>query len=71
MIRSNLRKLCEARGVTIREVARAIDYRFESVRQLYNDEMERYPRDLLGKLCEYFGVTVAEMLTIEHEKAPD
>lgn len=67
-LRSNLKSLADARGVSIRELARDIDYRFESVRQLYNDEMERYPRDLLAKLCDYFGVTVAELLVFEKEK---
>ncbi|NGQ95480.1 helix-turn-helix transcriptional regulator [Brevibacillus sp. SYP-B805] len=66
-LRSNLKTLADARGVSIREIARDIDYRFESVRQLYNDEMERYPRDLLAKLCAYFGVTVAELLIAESE----
>lgn len=66
-LRSNLKALADARGVSIRELARDIDYRFESVRQLYNDEMERYPRDLLAKLCAYFGVTVAELLVAESE----
>lgn len=65
IIRSNLRTLAEARDVSIRKIAQDIDYRFESVRQMYNDEMERYPRDLLTKLCVYFGVTAAELLTLE------
>jgi DNA-binding Xre family transcriptional regulator len=64
IIRSNLRALADTRGVSIREIARDIDYRFESVRQLYNDEMERYPRDLLAKLCAYFDVSPAELLTL-------
>ncbi|WP_035988973.1 helix-turn-helix domain-containing protein [Brevibacillus borstelensis] len=68
MLRSNLKALAEARGVSIREIARSIDYRFDSVRAMYNDEMERYPRDLLAKLCDYFGVTVAELFVIEKEK---
>jgi DNA-binding Xre family transcriptional regulator len=67
LIRSNLRALAEARGVSIREIARDIDYRFESVRIMYNDEMERYPRDLLAKLCVYFGVTAAELLVLNGE----
>lgn len=67
IIRSNLRNLAEARGVSIREIARDIDYRFESVRQLYNDEMERYPRDLILKLCVYFDVTPTEILTLVDE----
>lgn len=64
IIRSNLRSIAESRGLSIREIARDIDYRFESVRQMYNDEMERYPRDLLAKLCVYFNVTAAELLTL-------
>ncbi|GAA0840539.1 helix-turn-helix transcriptional regulator [Bifidobacterium pullorum subsp. gallinarum] len=63
-IRSNLRSIADARGVSIREVARDIEYRFESVRSMYNDEMERYPRDLLAKLCVYFDVTPAELLVL-------
>lgn len=66
-IRSNLKALTDARGVSIRQLAQDIGYRFESVRQLYNDEMERYPRDLLAKLCAYFGVTAAEILTLVDE----
>ncbi|MCD9024336.1 helix-turn-helix domain-containing protein [Cohnella silvisoli] len=67
LIRSNLKPLADARGVSIRKIAQDIDYRFESVRTMYNDEMERYPRDLLAKLCVYFGVTVAELLTLVDE----
>jgi DNA-binding Xre family transcriptional regulator len=63
-IRSNLKALADARGASIRQVAQDIDYRFESVRQMYNDEMERYPRELLAKLCAYFNITPAELLTL-------
>ncbi|MEK4360833.1 helix-turn-helix transcriptional regulator [Paenibacillus sp. FSL M7-1455] len=66
-IRSNLKALADARGASIRQVAQDIDYRFESVRQMYNDEMERYPRELLAKLCAYFNVTPAELLTLSSD----
>lgn len=65
MIRSNLRQLADNRGVSIREIAREIDYRFDSIRVMYNDEMERYPRDLLSKLCAYFGCGIGDLLTTE------
>lgn len=61
ILRSNLKALADARGVTIRELSRDIDYRFESVRQLYNDEMERYPRELLARLCAYFGCGIGDL----------
>lgn len=70
MIRSNLKQLVEEkaaaenREISIREVARDIDYRFDSVRMMYNDEMERYPRDLLTKLCVYFGVGISRLLSL-------
>ena len=63
-LRSNLKALADAKGASIRQVAHDIDYRFESVRQMYNDEMERYPRELLAKLCAYFNVTPAELFVL-------
>jgi putative transcriptional regulator len=61
-IRSNLKQIMDSRGISIRELARDIDYRFESVRQMYNDEMERYPRDLITKLCERLSCDVCDLL---------
>jgi DNA-binding Xre family transcriptional regulator len=71
LIRSNLKTLADARGVSIREIARDIDYRFESVRSMYNDETERYPRDLLTKLCAYFDCGIAKLLTFEPDNTPE
>jgi transcriptional regulator with XRE-family HTH domain len=64
-LRSNLKALTDGRGVSIRQLARDIDYRFDSVRQMYNDEMLRYPHDLLEKLCAYFGVGIGGLFTVE------
>jgi DNA-binding Xre family transcriptional regulator len=66
MVKSNLKQLLDERELSIRQVARDIDHRPESVRQLYNDELERYPRDLLTKLCNYLKVTPGDLLI--HEK---
>jgi putative transcriptional regulator len=65
MIRSNLKALADANNKSIRQVAKDIDYHFEPVRRLYNDQMERYPRDLIGKLCKYFGCEVSDLLKVE------
>ncbi|MBE3649179.1 MULTISPECIES: helix-turn-helix domain-containing protein [Paenibacillus] len=64
LIHSNLKAIADARALTVRQIARDIDYRFESVRTMYNDEMERYPRDLLAKLCSYLDVGIDELLTL-------
>ncbi|MCG7383385.1 helix-turn-helix transcriptional regulator [Paenibacillus sp. ACRRY] len=63
-IRSNLRQIIDQRDIKIKELARAIDYRFESVRMMYHDEMERYPRELLTKICVYLNVNIDELLTL-------
>lgn len=68
MVKSNLKQILDNRNLTIRQVSRDIDHRLESVRQLYNDELERYPRELLTKLCTYLEITPGELLILEKEK---
>jgi DNA-binding Xre family transcriptional regulator len=68
LINSRLNVIMEERNLSIRQVARDIDYRFDSVRQLYNNENKTYPRELLEKLCKYLGVTPGELLFIEEEE---
>jgi DNA-binding Xre family transcriptional regulator len=70
MVKSNLKKILDERQLSVRQVAKAIDHRHESVRQLYNDELERYPRELLTKLCLFLNVTPGELLIIEKDN-PD
>lgn len=67
-IHSNLKNLIDQKGISIRQAARDIDYRFDSVRQMYNDEMKMYPRELLEKLCAYFDVGIADLLRYEDEQ---
>lgn len=67
MVKSNLKKILDEKQLSIRQVAKDIDYRPESVRQLYNDELERYPRELLTKLCAYLSVTPGDLLILEKE----
>jgi len=66
VIHSNLKEIVDQRGVSIRQVARDIGYRFDSVRAMYNNTMKHYPQDLISKLCNYLDVGVGELL--EHKK---
>ncbi|ARK28811.1 helix-turn-helix domain-containing protein [Halalkalibacter krulwichiae] len=68
MIKSNLKALLDERELSLRQVSRDINHRLESIRQLYNDELERYPRELLDKLCTYLDVSPGDLL--KHEKEP-
>jgi putative transcriptional regulator len=66
-IQSNLKQILDQRNLSIRQVSKDIDYRFDSVRQLYNNENKTYPRELLSKLCAYLNVTPGELLSLEKE----
>lgn len=66
-IRSNLKPILDERGLSIRKVSRDTGHRFGSIRMMYNDEMERYPRELLERLCAYLDVTPNELLKITYE----
>ncbi|NYV67588.1 helix-turn-helix transcriptional regulator [Bacillus sp. Gen3] len=62
MIRSNLKPLLDERNISIRQLSKDIDYRFESVRKLYNDELERLPVDLLDRVCIYLDIEISDLL---------
>jgi DNA-binding Xre family transcriptional regulator len=66
LIRSNLKKIADSRELSIREIARGSNCHFEIIRRMYNDTMERYPRDVIDRLCTYLGVGVGDL--IEHKK---
>ncbi|OLQ53702.1 hypothetical protein BHT94_19885 [Bacillus licheniformis] len=65
MIKSNLKPLLDERKISIRQLSRDIDHEYPTVRKLYRDEMERYPRDLLDKVCTYLNIELQELLKFE------
>jgi DNA-binding Xre family transcriptional regulator len=67
LIRSRLKDIIDSRGISIRQVARDTDSHFETIRRIYNDDMQQYPRDVIDRLCTYLDVGVGELL--EHAKS--
>lgn len=65
MLRSNLRNVLDAKGITVEKLAVAIDYDIRDVQIMYDDKLDDYPRDLLGKICSYFDITVEKLIVIE------
>ncbi|NQX58057.1 helix-turn-helix transcriptional regulator [Paenibacillus qinlingensis] len=57
--------------LSIRRLAKEINYHFDSVRRMYKDEMVQYPRDLLLKLCLYFNVQPGQLIGIEMDEESD
>lgn len=73
VIRSKLKEVMENHDpkLSIRKLAKEINYHFDSVRRMYKDEMVQYPRDLLLKLCLYFNVQPGQLIGIEMDEESD
>jgi DNA-binding Xre family transcriptional regulator len=69
-IHSKLKEVMENHDpkLSIRKLAKDINYHFDSVRRMYKDEMVQYPRDLLLKLCLYFKVQPGQLIRIDEDE---
>lgn len=67
MLKSNLKEILKTREISIRKLSKDIDYRYETVRNLCNDELEQYPKELLFKICSYLDITLNELFTLEND----
>ncbi|MBU8716584.1 helix-turn-helix domain-containing protein [Bacillus subtilis] len=67
MIKSNLKHILDERKISIRQLSREIDHEYPTVRKLYRDEMERYPRDLLDKVCIHLNIELHELLIFQKD----
>ncbi|MBC8080740.1 MAG: helix-turn-helix transcriptional regulator [Gorillibacterium sp.] len=70
VIRSNLKNVMENHDprLSIRKLAKDVNYHFDSIRRMYKDEMVQYPRDLLLKLCLYFDVQPGQLIRMEENE---
>ncbi|MCC9021506.1 helix-turn-helix domain-containing protein [Bacillus nakamurai] len=68
MIKSNLKQILDERKISIRQLSNDIDHGFATVRKLYHDEMERYPRDLIDKACTYLNIELHELLIYQKDQ---
>jgi DNA-binding Xre family transcriptional regulator len=73
VIRSKLKEVMENHDpkLSIRKLAKDVNYHFDSIRRMYKDEMVQYPRDLLLKLCLYFKVQPGQLIGFEQDKESD
>jgi len=70
VIRSKLEEVMKNHDpkLSIRKLAKDVNYHFDSVRRMYKDEMVQYPRDLLLKLCLYFDVEPGQLIGIDKDE---
>ncbi|MGG1312804.1 MULTISPECIES: helix-turn-helix domain-containing protein [Cohnella] len=65
VVRSNLKAIADKEGKSVRRIAKELPYRYETIRQMYNNETKQYPRDLLALLCDYFDCGISDLLIYE------
>ncbi|MFJ5713105.1 helix-turn-helix domain-containing protein [Neobacillus sp. NPDC093127] len=66
-VKSNLKALLDEREISVRKCSTDIEYRFESVRKMYNDDMEHFPKQLIGKLCTYLQVEPGDIIVSDKD----
>jgi len=66
-VRFKLKELLETRGISIRQLANDTGYPFESLRRIYNNDTERFPKEILASLCEYLGVGISDIIVLEDD----
>jgi DNA-binding Xre family transcriptional regulator len=64
-VRSNLKAILDERNISVRKLALEIEYRYETVRQLYNNDTEHYPKALITKICNHLDITPGELIILE------
>ncbi len=69
-MRSNMYLLMGAKGqrekrrITLRTVADETGISYYTVNAIATEKIQLYPKEVLAKLCTYFGVDVGDLLTL-------
>ncbi|WP_318243546.1 helix-turn-helix transcriptional regulator [Fictibacillus norfolkensis] len=69
-MKSNLKKLLDDRGISIRRFSEDTGLQFETLRRMYNDDTKQYNKLMIAKVCEELEVEISELLVLENTKAP-
>jgi DNA-binding Xre family transcriptional regulator len=62
--KSELKKILDERGISIRQLAADTEIPFETIRRLYNDTTVRYERNTIGTVCDILGIEINELLVL-------
>jgi DNA-binding Xre family transcriptional regulator len=66
-VNSRLKAILDERGISIRKAAADTGIQFESLRRLYNNDTERFPREILARLCTYLKVDISDLLELDRQ----
>jgi len=71
IVQSNLKKIIDERGISIRQLAEDSDLKFETVRRLYHDNTVQYHRESIGAICYTLGIEIDELLKLKKVERKD
>jgi putative transcriptional regulator len=66
-VKSNLKDIIDKKGLSVLRLSKDIDFRYETIRQIYNNENKSYSSELLTKICKHLNITPGELLILDKE----
>jgi len=66
-VESNLKKLLDDRGISIREFEKLTGLPFETLRRLYNDTTKQYQRNTIARVCQVLEIGIEDLLILKKE----
>lgn len=67
-MRCRLRVLMAEREITQIQLRETLGLGSHTISKLYNNRFDRVDRETIEKLCDYFGVGVGELFTLQDEE---
>jgi DNA-binding Xre family transcriptional regulator len=65
VVKSNLKPILDEKDISIRQLAKDTDLKFETLRRMYHDETKQYNKEMIAKVCEVLEVEISDLLILE------
>jgi DNA-binding Xre family transcriptional regulator len=65
VVKSNLKKLLEERGISIRKFSEDTGLQFETLRRMYNNDTKQYNKQMIARVCEELDIEISDLLLLE------
>ena len=62
-----LKEVMDNKGVSISELSRMADIKYDIVKRYYNGEITRYDSEILKKICVYLKCDITDLLKIKQK----
>lgn len=62
-----VKEVMDSKGVSISELSRMADIKYDIVKRYYNGEIIRYDSEVLKKFCIYLGCKIDDLIKIKQK----